>query len=67
LNPTIFDVGVQGTLAAQTRIQSVAAGVVGFSTRVLDDLGGAVATPVFGLMHSGVRGPDPDLIILTQP
>jgi hypothetical protein len=64
LHPTVFDVGVLGTLSAYTRIQAVDGGVVGLTRRTLDGDGGTLATPAFDLIHQGVRGPQPDLLLL---
>lgn len=55
IHPTVFDVGVQGTLAGQTRIRGAGAGVVGLSVRALSSGAGSRTTQAFGLHNQGQR------------
>jgi len=65
IDPTVFDVGVQGTLAGQTRMLGVGAGVVGVALERQRDLAEPtrIRSAASDLHGQGDR-PDADLIVL---
>ncbi len=68
-NPVVFDVGVQGTLAGQTRITSIGTGVIGVAVEQHVDPSDpslVVSVAGIGLHHQGNRFAS-DLVILRGP
>ena len=65
LHPTVFDVGVQGSLAGQTRINDLGGGVIGLAIQSLSDSSAREATSARGLYQRGAQ-PQSDLIVLPQ-